>query len=66
MDGPLTVAVSPFSTKEAQVLRSDIESMLVAEIALVHAVLAFYEKLQALIKKKFFSLHKLICILSRF
>lgn len=53
MDGPLTVAVLPFSTKETGVLRSHMESLLVAEITFVHVVLAFYEKLQALIKKNF-------------
>lgn len=54
MDGPLAVAASPFSTTETEVLQSYVESQLAAEIALLHAGLAFYEKLQALIKKNLF------------
>lgn len=54
MDGLLAVAVSPLSTKETEILRSHMESLLVAEITLLHSVLAFCEKLQVLIKKNLF------------
>lgn len=54
MDGPLAVAVSLLNTKETEILRSHLESLLVAEITLLHSDLAFCEKLQALIKKNIF------------